>query len=68
MAVWQLVQAMVEDGGLVYNVTPEPKKSGLVIITQVGDHTITSSITLTSPMMRDDPTQPGRRINCCILG
>ena len=57
----QMVQAMsTSEEGLMYNVTPEPKKSGLVIITQVGDHTVTSSITLTSPVMREEPNQPGR--------
>ena len=38
----------------VYNVTPDPSKASLFIISQVGDHRIQVTVTLTSKAMREE--------------
>jgi hypothetical protein len=38
----------------VYNVTPDPSKASLFVISQVGDHRIQVTVTLTSKIMREE--------------
>lgn len=41
---------------MVYNVTPQPSKAAVLVISQIGDHAVTLTLTLTSTLMREDPT------------
>lgn len=38
----------------IYNVTPDPSKASIFIISQVGEHRIQVTVTLTSKAMRDE--------------
>ena len=50
----------------MYNLTPEPQKSALIVISQVGDYRVQVTITLTSTQMRDEPT-PEQAAGKCHL-
>lgn len=38
----------------MYNVTPDPSKASLLVISQVGDHRIQVTVTLTSKAVREE--------------
>ena len=38
----------------MYNVTPDPSKASILVISQVGDHRIQVTVTLTSKAMREE--------------
>lgn len=40
----------------VYNLTPEPQKAAFIVISQVEDYRVQVTITLTSTLMREEPT------------
>ena len=40
----------------IYNVTPNAAKAVFTVISQVGDYCINVSLTLTSTMMREEPS------------
>ena len=40
----------------VYNLTPEPQKAAFIVISQVEDYRVQVSITLTSTLMREEPS------------
>ena len=42
-------------GDVVYNVNLEPQRAALIIISQVGEHRVQVTLTLTSTVMRETP-------------
>lgn len=40
----------------IYNVSPEINKAAFIIVSQVGDYRVQVTVTMTSTLMRDEPT------------
>ena len=50
----------------VYNLTPEPQKGAFIVISQVEDYRVQVTITLTSTLMREEPS-PEQAAGRCPL-
>ena len=49
----------------IYNVTPDANKAVFAIISQVDEHRIKVSLTLTSTAMREEPSVEQAKSECC---